>query len=173
MVPPRSPLVLPLLVLWIVIGCAANHQAIDATTSTVPSIRWSGSLTNVPGSAIAPDARALIVPGHSGTESYAIISLAGGSPGVRHSWHVHSGTCESPGATFGPTNVYAPLVVRADGNAQAMARLPLVTPSDGSYHVDLHSHTGDGIIACGELILEETRLPPPTLVSRFAPHVSP
>jgi hypothetical protein len=143
-------------------GCAPRLQPIDATASIVPAIRWGATLAP---NAEAPEdlsARALVVPGQRGAESYVIISLVGGTPRWRYPWHLHTGHCATPGALLGEVDDYDPLVIRPDGNGQAMATLPVALPRTGTYYVDLHDPIDSTVLACGNLTPDQTRLPPPS-----------
>ena len=147
--------------LILAIGCSPNHRPPQAVDAQAPSIRWSASLIPRPESELPLSARALIVPGHGTRESYAIVSISRGHPGHRLSWHIHHGSCASPGTVLGANELYPTLLIRADGNSQATAALPLDIPSSAPYHVDLHPSPGTTIIACGDLRSEQSTLPPP------------
>jgi hypothetical protein len=148
--------------LGLAIGCATNNRLPDTVAGAqAPSIRWSASLIPRPESELPLVARALMVPGHGTQESYAILSISRGHPGHRLSWHVHIGSCATPGAILGTNELYPALVIKADGNGQATAALPLDIPRSGLYHVDLHPSRATTILACGDLASDETTLPPP------------
>jgi hypothetical protein len=80
--------------------------------------------------------------------------LTGLPPGGPYPWHVHDGTCETGGPIVGDATAYAPLMVGADGRAEATARLLGLKLNEAKkYHINVHRSPTDlaTIIACGEL----------------------
>jgi hypothetical protein len=89
-----------------------------------------------------------------GDNTLATIVLAGLPPGGPYPWHVHDGTCDTGGPIVGDAAAYPPLMVGADGRAEASARLLGIKPNEAKkYHVNVHRSPTDlaTIIACGEL----------------------
>jgi hypothetical protein len=89
-----------------------------------------------------------------GDNTLATLVLSGLPQGGPYPWHVHDGTCETGGPIVGDANAYPPLMVGADGRAEANARLLNLKLNEAKkYHVNVHRSPSDlaTIIACGEL----------------------
>ena len=113
---------------------------------------WRGTIRGVGASARITGATTARVQ-QSGT--HAMVSVRGAQGGDQLPWHVHEGTCETPGgAIVGPPAAYQPVSVAANGQATAMANLPGVRLNEAAdYKVNFHaSPTEMGtIVACADL----------------------
>lgn len=114
------------------------------------------------GTAWSADIHAVGAAGHSGaatavpmgTGTHVTVSLAGGSAGGEHPWHVHSGVCESNGPIVGQAAAYPVLHPDAGGNATAEAHIGVALDPGGSYYVNIHQSPSDlgTIVGCGQLV---------------------
>jgi hypothetical protein len=89
-----------------------------------------------------------------GGNTLATLLLTGLPQGGPYPWHVHDGTCATGGPIVGDASAYPPLMVGADGRAEANARLVNLKLNEAKkYHVNVHRSPSDlaTIIACGEL----------------------
>jgi hypothetical protein len=89
-----------------------------------------------------------------GNNTLTTVVLSGLPTGGPYPWHVHDGTCETGGPVVGEATAYPPLMVGADGRAEASARLLGIKLNEAKkYHVNVHRSPSDiaTIIACGEL----------------------
>lgn len=118
----------------------------------------AGLLANA-GSAPAPKWRAILEPaGNSQVRGGAtaeakdgsthfIISIRNAPPNSSLAWHMHTGTCASPGGIQG--SGFPALQVGPGGTAQAAVTIAVAPPETGSYIIQVHG--GGGVVACGEL----------------------
>lgn len=145
---------LTLLAVLVLASCTARSEPEDVDGADSGATDWSAQLTAQAGSSIrgAANAQSVVVEGFAATTS-AGISIAGATPGARHPWHVHSGTCASGGPIVGPASAYPVLSVRADGSASATANHGVGMDDEAAYHVNVHRSESDlgTIIACGNL----------------------
>ena len=119
--------------------------AIDAPTMDMAGMASTLSLQPVGGSTTS--GQATVTP--NGAQTQVQIQLSGLTPG-EHPGHIHSGTCEAPGAV-----VQALPVVTAgqDGTATADTTLALdaTTVMDGQHIIAYHGE-GGAPVACGSLM---------------------
>ncbi|HYW13211.1 MAG TPA: hypothetical protein VE871_14720 [Longimicrobium sp.] len=113
---------------------------------------WSGDIRGIGASArISGSATARVQ--QSGTQ--AMVTLARARAGDQLPWHVHEGTCETPGGDIvGPPAAYPPVTVASNGQATAMATLPGVRLNEAAdYKVNFHASSSDmgTIVACANL----------------------
>lgn len=113
---------------------------------------WSGPVRGMGATARVSGTATMRVQA-SGT--HAMVSLRGAQGGEQLPWHVHEGTCETPGgAIVGPPSAYPPVSVAANGQATAMATLPGVRLNEAArYKVNFHASASDmgTIVACADL----------------------
>ena len=85
--------------------------------------------------------------------SAASITISGATPGARHPWHIHRGTCGSNGAIVGSAAAYPVLEVGSNGIASASAQLDVHLDEGGLYYVNVHRSPTDlgTIVSCGAL----------------------
>jgi|GEM_PF-5508141 len=121
--------------------------------AAVPNVRLVATL-QPSGSPVTGQAR--LAPGRTGQEVQVTISIQNSVVGLTHRWQILRGSCDSPiGTDIAPASANAPLLVRADGTAEASITLPITLPVDSDYHVSvLRSRTDDTVIACGSLDVE-------------------
>ncbi|MEJ7811225.1 MAG: hypothetical protein WKG32_12500 [Gemmatimonadaceae bacterium] len=146
-----------------------------ATTATTP-VSWSATLAPPSGAAMAMHdstmrdstkkdstmgamkmptvtGSASVAPGTNGTETKATVRISGGTPGSSYPWHVHMGQCGDDKGIVGPPASYPPITVGQDGSGTAEVTLPMSTPNQGQYMVDVH-HSAEQtgmIVSCGNL----------------------
>lgn len=110
---------------------------------------WSGTLAPQANSRIVGAVEARSAVATSGVS----VTISGATPGARHPWHIHRGTCGSNGAIVGDAGAYPVLTVGSDGVASASANLAVHLDEDGSYYVKIHRSPQDlgTIVACGSL----------------------
>ena len=110
---------------------------------------WSGELTPRSGSSVRGSVAAESAVATTGVS----VTIAGASPGARHPWHIHRGTCGSGGAIVGGADAYPVLTAGNDGIASASANLKVGLSEDGQYYVNIHRSPSDlgTIVACGPL----------------------
>jgi hypothetical protein len=109
------------------------------------NIAGRGSWTGASGTSTAK------VEGNNTVVTLVLTGLPQGGP---YPWHVHDGTCETGGPIVGDATAYPPLMVGADGRAEANARLLNLKLNEAKkYHINVHRSPTDQatIIACGEL----------------------
>lgn len=80
-------------------------------------------------------------------------TIAGGTAGGTHPWHIHEGACGSGGPVVGPANAYPPLQVAGNGAASAEAHLMLKLNEARRYPVNVHASPAEmgNVVACGDL----------------------
>jgi hypothetical protein len=113
---------------------------------------WTGQIQGMgAGARMAGSATARVQ--ESGT--HAMVTLRGARAGDQLPWHVHEGSCDTPGgAIVGPPAAYPPVSVTSTGQATAMADLPGVRLNEaGRYKVNFHASPTDmgTIVACANL----------------------
>jgi hypothetical protein len=108
-----------------------------------PFAKWRALLEPVGNSTVRGGATAEAVAEGS---THFIISIRNGTPNTTLNWHMHTGTCASPGGVVG--SGYPSLQVGAGGIAQAAVTLSVPAPSTGSHIIQVHA--GGAIVACGE-----------------------
>jgi hypothetical protein len=130
---------------------ATGNADIDVETPLKSGENWKGTLagradwTGTSGTATAR------VEGDNTLSTIVLTGLPAGGP---YPWHVHDGTCETGGPVVGEATAYPPLMVGADGRAEASARLLGLKLNEAKkYHVNVHRSPTDlpTIIACGDL----------------------
>jgi hypothetical protein len=140
--------------LWI--GLAAltactvsTNGGIDVDPVTDYMGDWEGELAAVGGSGIRGDVAATSAVATTGVS----VTISGATPGARHPWHIHRGTCGSNGAIVGGAGSYPALEVGSNGVASASANLDVALSEDGQYYVNVHRSPTDlgTIVACGRL----------------------
>lgn len=113
---------------------------------------WSGDIRGIGASARISGSSTARVQ-QSGTQAMVTVARARG--GDQLPWHVHEGTCDTPGGDIvGPPSAYPPLSVASNGQATAMANLPGVRLNEaGEYKVNFHASSSDmgTIVACANL----------------------
>jgi hypothetical protein len=113
---------------------------------------WSGAVRGMGATARMSGASTVRVS-ESGT--HAMVSVRGAQAGEQLPWHVHEGTCDTPGgAIVGPPDAYPPVSVASNGQATAMATLPGVRLNEASrYKVNFHASPSEmgTIVACADL----------------------
>ena len=145
------------------------------TTATPPAaagaaMAWTATLAPPAGAAMQPDSakkdttggktaspkvtgEATVTPGANGTETKATVRITGGTPGSSYPWHVHQGQCGNDQGIVGPATAYPPITVGQDGTGTATVTLPVATPNQGQYMVNVHMSAEmlSHIVSCGNL----------------------
>ena len=141
-----------ILTLFAATACAGRTEGNRDDDFDLEATDWGAQLSerlnsNVSGSATTRTA----VVGSGGT-STANIEIRGATPGARHPWHVHTGTCASGGPIVGEANDYPVLEIGTDGTDDATAAIEAGMSDEGRYHVNVHrSPTDLTVISCGDL----------------------
>lgn len=134
-------------------ACSGRGEENDGDDIDFDATDWSAQLsaranTNVTGSATT---RSVGIEGGTGTSS-ARIEISGATPGARHPWHVHTGTCATGGPIVGEANDYPILEIAVDGTDDATAAVGAGMSDEGRYHVNVHRSPADlTVISCGDL----------------------
>lgn len=120
-----------------VVGSLLKGPAADA--------KWRAILEPVGGSKVRGGAMAEA----KGADSTRFtITIRDATPNTTLPWHMHSGTCASPGGAAG--SGYPALRAGPGGTAEAAVTLAVAPPASGNYLIQVHSPTGVPI-SCGEL----------------------
>lgn len=124
--------------------------AVAATAVLALSLKeWSATLQSQNGSTVTGTTTAQPAAGDS---LIVGIRIKGARSGDSNPWHVHSGGCDSSGAVIGDPSRYAPMTIRADGAAEATARVKTLLTIGVPYSVNVHRSPSDmTVIACGNL----------------------
>src|SRR3989304_2399061 len=109
-----------------------------------PAVKWRAILDPVGDSRVRGGATAEA----KGESTHFIITVRDGAPNSSLTWHMHSGTCSSPGGVVG--SGYPALRVGPGGTAQAAITLAVTPPPGGSHIIQVHGSGGD-VVSCGEL----------------------
>ena len=122
-----------------------------ATLAPVTVARDSAAITGA--TTVSLGGRASMMPGSTSTETRAMLSLFGAEPGSTHAWHIHLGSCGNDRGIIGAPELYAPVVVAADGRGDITVTLPFTTPNTGEFYVDVHASPSSAsrIAACAPL----------------------
>lgn len=138
------------------VGQAVQVSARDVNINS----RWHGNIASPAALAgvVQMTGEATMAPGSSEGNTTVTLSVANATPGGRHPWELHRGQCGDDQGVFGPADAYKAIEIGGDGRATASARVPLETPTAGSYFVSVRASAANGetTIACGNLA-------PPTL----------
>lgn len=140
------------------VGCVRVHRDpatgnadIDVENPMKSGETWTASIAGRAGwTGASGTANARV----EGDHTLATLILSGLPQGGPYPWHVHEGTCDTGGPIVGNAAAYPPLMVGADGRAEASARLLNLKLNEAKkYHVNVHRSPSDlaTIIACGEL----------------------
>jgi hypothetical protein len=125
---------------------------VDMETAGESWEEWTGRIQGM-GSGARISGTATVRVQESGT--HAMVSLGNAPAGEQLPWHVHEGSCDTPGgAIVGPPAAYSPVSVAANGTATAMANLPGVRLNEaGRYKVNFHASATEmgTIVACANL----------------------
>ncbi len=76
------------------------------------------------------------------------ITIRDATPNTGLAWHMHSGSCASPGGVVGAG--YPELHAGPGGTAEAAVTLAISPPASGNFIIQVHGPTG-APISCGEL----------------------
>ena len=111
---------------------------------------WNARMSGVaPNTAASGSARADVLNGQT-TLSLRVTGL---TAGATHPWRVNEGRCGEPGPQLGEAALYAPILVSAQGVAEATARVPQTLEITRKYKVRLFASETDSTteVACGDL----------------------
>ncbi len=111
---------------------------------------WNARMTGVGTNAAATgSARAEVLNGRS-TVSLRVTGL---TASATHPWRLNEGRCGEPGAQVGDPSLYAPILVSAQGVAEATAQLPQALEITRKYKVRLFASATDSTteVVCGDL----------------------
>ena len=113
-------------------------------------VDFSAQLSPTTGNQVSGSANAVTAVG----ETAVTIEIENGSPGARHPWHVHTGTCGNAGPPVGGGSNYPVLEVDGDGEIRAVATIPVELEDDAQYVVNVHQspQAMGTIISCGPLV---------------------
>jgi len=94
---------------------------------------------------------ATVATGITGTVAH--VSLAGGTSGATHPWHIHRGTCGNDLGIVGAADAYPALRPGGDGRANASATVNVALVPGDSYFVNVHASPQNlgTIVACSNL----------------------
>jgi len=144
-----------LLILSLVALAACSAREDEDGDIDFDATDWSAQLASRSGTSVTGSAtsRSVGIEGGGGTAT-ASIEVRGATPGSRHPWHVHTGTCATGGPFIGEADDYPILVIEADGTADATAAIEAGMSDETRYHVNVHRSASDlgTIIACGDLV---------------------
>jgi len=133
------------------VGQAVQMSAQDVNLNA----RWHGNIASPAtlAGAVQMTGEATMAPGSNAGNTTVTLDVANATPGGRHPWALHYGQCGDDRGIFGPQDAYKALEVGGDGRATASARVPLETPTTGSYFVSVQASAAnaDMTIACGNL----------------------
>lgn len=133
------------------VGQAVQVSARDANLNT----RWHGNIATPATLAgvVQMTGDATMAPGSSEGNTTVTLSVANATPGGRHPWSLHRGQCGDDQGVFGSPDAYKAIEIGGDGRATASARVPLETPTSGSYFVSVRASAANSetIIGCGNL----------------------
>jgi hypothetical protein len=107
--------------------------------------KWRAILEPVAGGTLRGGA---MVEAKGPESAHFTITIRNATPNTNLAWHMHSGTCASPGGVVG--SGYPELHAGPGGTAEAAITLAIAPPASGSYLVQVHGPTG-APISCGEL----------------------
>jgi hypothetical protein len=107
--------------------------------------KWRAILAPTSGSKVRGGAMA---EAKGADSTHFTITIRDAAPNSALPWHMHTGTCGTPGGVVG--SGYPVLTVGPGGTAEAAVTLPIAPPISGSYLVQVHGPTG-APISCGEL----------------------
>jgi hypothetical protein len=130
---------------------ATGNADIDVENPLKSGETWKANIT---GRSMWTGASGTATARVEGNNTLVTLVLAGLPAGGPYPWHVHDGTCETGGPIVGDPTAYPPLMVGADGRAEANARLLGLKLNEAKkYHVNVHRSPTDlaTIIACGQL----------------------
>jgi hypothetical protein len=131
----------------ILAGVAA--AAACATAPIYEPREWNATVEPRDDSGVRATARAATGPG----QTAVAISLAGGTAGGTHPWHIHRGTCDTGGPIVGDADAYPALRPTSAGGATATAHIRVQLVPDEDYHINVHRSPqalGE-VLACGNL----------------------
>ena len=114
-----------------------------ANAGSAPVAKWRAILEPAGNSQVRGGATAEAKDG----STHFIISIRNAPPNSSLAWHMHTGTCASPGGIEG--SGYPSLQVGPGGTAQAAVTLTVAPPETGSHIIQVHG--GGCVVACGEL----------------------
>jgi len=120
-----------------VLGTAPGHRAAEP--------KWRALLDPAAGSKVRGGA---IAEARGADSTRFTITIRDAAPNATFAWHMHSGTCASPGGVVG--SGYPELHSGPGGTAEAAITLGVTPPATGSYLIQVHGPTGTPI-SCGEL----------------------
>jgi hypothetical protein len=153
-------LVLTTAAVWTIAACVQRQTEVDTgsvlidsrwTATLAPNVRDSGAITGA--ASVSLGGRGSMLPGNSSTETKALLSLYGASPGSSYAWHIHLGTCGDDRGIIGSPELYPLATADENGRADMTATLPFSTPRAGEFYVDVHasSSAASRPVACGSL----------------------
>jgi hypothetical protein len=138
-------------------GCGRQAVEIDPYESAAAGRRWNAVLaTPSQLSGVAQvQGTAWLGPAEDMNQTDAFIHLRNATPGGKHPWHVHRGTCGDDQGIVGEASDYEMLEVGGNGEARKTATLDMALPGqgDGPFMVNVHASEGNlgTVIACGNL----------------------
>jgi len=127
---------------------AAALVAGTATAGSQPSLgaaKWRAILGPVGGARVRGGA---IAEAKSAESTRFTVTIRDAPANVTLAWHMHSGTCASPGGVVG--SGYPELRSGPGGTAEAAVVVAVAPPEQGDFVVQVHGANGSPI-ACGEL----------------------
>jgi hypothetical protein len=131
------------------VDVALNSRWI-ATLGPVTTTRDSAAITGA--ATVTLGGRASMMPS-TPTETRAMLSLFGATPGATHAWHIHLGSCGNDRGIIGAPELYTAATAGNDGRGDVTVTLPFTTPNSGEFYVDIHAtqSSASRIVACGSL----------------------
>lgn len=127
-----------------------GRMDVDVESPTQQGEQWTATMTGQgTGASLTGRAVARVIAGTTNTT----LTLAGGTIGGRHPWHIHRGSCGSGGPIVGEMSAYPPIAIGNEGSGSASSQITLQLNEAERYHVNVHASEGEmaTVIACGDL----------------------
>jgi hypothetical protein len=113
------------------------QQPVSAVPVPAEPVEWAGFLTQAPGSVVEGTVMAHAYP----TRTIVFVRVRGVQGDVGMPWHLHEGSCESPGgAVVGPESGYPLLRPGPEPTVESYSELfGISLNAAGRYKVDVHA----------------------------------
>jgi hypothetical protein len=141
---------------WVVVaGCGGGPSTAIRTSEYPVGTRWTATLATPAAlrGALQVTGTAWMARGDHSGRTHAEIEINNATPGGRHPWHIHRGSCGSNGNVVEAAEQFDLLEVGNDGHASSSVDLDWPTPASGNYMVQVHASPTNlqTVIACGNL----------------------
>ena len=139
---PRVPFMVKSLVVAVLAGLSMGASPADPSQV---GTKWRAILEPAGGGKVRGGA---MVEAKGDGSTRFTITIRDATPNATLAWHMHSGTCASPGGVVG--SGYPELHSGPGGTAEAAVTLQVPAPGSGDFVVQVHDPSG-APISCGEL----------------------